>query len=160
MEWTSISSLILFSDIVLLLLRDECLPVRQHTSKFVQNIVHKDYAPEIDPILSSLAEEQFIDWLNTRFRLLNLENPWNAWIRLIEIQLEKIAVEHKNDVDEVFDKSESNMFGETILVCKKMYRRLEQNLLESDKCMGDIEKVLSSLKVDWPELFKEKFFPL
>lgn len=142
-----------FSDIVLLLLRDECSEVRDTISQFIQCLRSKYSNCNVEPILPSLAEEHFIDWLDKQFRCLNPENLSTVWIQLIELQLVKFATGNKEVLDEVFYKSEANVFGETVLVCKKLIEKLKHNLTESGECAEDIKSILYSIKSNLPELF-------
>lgn len=105
---------------------------------------------EIKPILPSLTEEQFIDWLDKQFDHLDAENACTAWVQLIKMQLQNVTTDNENVVDEVFDKCEANVFGETVLVCKKIMKKVEQHL--TDKCENVIE-TLRSIESNWPDLF-------
>lgn len=149
-KWSSVASLLLFSDIILLLLRDECFYIRETTSKLIQILESPD--DDIQTTVPSRAEEQFIDWLDKQLRCLKPENSWTVWIQLIELQLDKSARENEEFVDEVFEKCEANVFGEAILVCKKLFRKLEENLIQSDHCAEETERILMSVKSNCPEL--------
>lgn len=147
-KWSSITSTLLFSDVILLLLRDECSDIREAISQFVQQLRSESFTCEIKPVLPSLAEEQFIDWLDKQFHHLNLENGCSAWIQLIKMQLQNVITDNEDVMDEVFDKCEANVFGETVLVCKKIIRKIQQN----DNC-ENVKETLCSIEDNWPDLF-------
>lgn len=150
-KWSSVTSVLLFGDIVLLLLRDECSDIRETMSRAVQQLrcEHLDF----DGImLSSLAEEQFIDWLDEQFRLLNASNPWTVWMQLIQMQLDKNLTENDDSNDEVFDKSEANVFGEVVFVCKKLMEYLHRSLTGSDLSETFVNETMQSIRSDFPEL--------
>ncbi len=149
--WSSTPSLLLFGDIILLLLRDEHSDIRDTISQTVQRLRCGDSGDYQASVLPSLAEEQFIDWLDQQFRPFNIADPWTVWIQLIKMQLDRNVAENEDIItDEVFDKSESNVFGEVVLVCKKLMRKVRECLMQSDG--KNVEDILRSIESDWPEL--------
>lgn len=152
-SWASMESILLFGDIILLLLRDECSDIRETMSEVVQRLRYGDTAASEATVLASLAEEQFIDWLDEQFQRLDVQRPWTAWLQLIAMQTERNATESDDVVDEVFDKSESNVFGEVAFVGRKLMKKVGQTLGQSDLCGDEAEKIARSVEADWPELF-------
>lgn len=151
---TTIQSVLLFADVVLLLLRDECSDIRETMSKFVQ-WMESEYKSSKPAVLPSLAEEQFIEWLDKQFRLLTIDKPWTVWLQLIGKQLDRRTTENEDVIDEVFDRSEANVFGEVVLVGKKLMGKVQQNLTESGLGAKDVEDILRSTESNWPELFSD-----
>lgn len=158
-KWSSIASVLLFGDVVLVLLRDECSDIRETMSSFVQ-CLRSESSSCVTEVLPSLAEEHFIDWLDQQFRLFNSDNPCTVWIKLIKMQLESNVTENDEAADEVFDKSEANAFGEVLLVCKKLMKKLRERLTESDLCAEDVKETCRSIESDWPELYHCRDFSL
>ncbi|XP_037051446.1 thyroid adenoma-associated protein homolog [Bradysia coprophila] len=144
--WSSTTSVLLFADIVLILLRDECSDIRDTMSQFVQ---YSSYKPAVLP---SLAEEQFIDWLDQQLELLNTEKPWTVWRQLITKQFDRKSSENEDTIDEVFERSESNVFGEVVLVCRKLMGKFHKSLTESGLSAEDVDENIRSIESDWPEL--------
>lgn len=145
-KWSSVASLSLFGDIVLLLLRDECSDIRETISQVVQCLRHGQSNCEA-VLLPSLAEDHFIDWLDEEFRLFDdSEKPWTVWTQLIEMQLDRNITENEDVADEVFDKCEINVFGEVVLVCRKLMKKVHQILTESDLCAKDVKDTLCSIE--------------
>lgn len=145
-KWSSVASLSLFGDIVLLLLRDECSDIRETISQVVQCLRFEHFNGEA-VLLPSLAEDHFIDWLDNQFRLFDdSEKPWTVWTQLIEMQLERNITENEDVADEVFDKCETNVFGEVVLVCRKLMKKVHQILTESDLCAKDVKDTLCSIE--------------
>lgn len=149
--WSTTGSVLLFADIILLLLRDECSDIRDTMSQFVQWL-QSDYSDCQPAVLPSLAEEHFIEWLDEQFRLLSVDQPWTVWIQLIKRQLDRRTTENEDVIDEVFDRSESNVFGEVVLVGKKLMRKVHQSVTESGLGAKDVEQLLRSIESEWPEL--------
>lgn len=144
--------MLLFADIILLLLRDDCSDIRDTISQVVQCLRCENSSCE-SLVLPSLAEEHFIDWLDKQFCLFTSKQPWTVWIDLIKMQLDRDVTENEDmAVDEVFDKSETNVFGEVFLVCKKLMQKVHQNVTASDLCASDVTETLRSIASDWPEL--------
>lgn len=150
-KWSSVASLLLFGDIVLLLLRDECSDVRDTISHVVQCLRYSNC--EASAVLPSLSEEHFIDWLDEQFRLFDdSAEPWSVWTQLIKMQLDRNLTENEEVADEVFDKCEANVFGEVVLVCKKLMKKVHQILTESDLSAKDVSETLRFIESDWPEI--------
>lgn len=146
---TTRASVLLFADIILLLLRDDCSDIRDTISQVVQCLRCESSSCE-SLVLPSLAEEHFIDWLDKQFRLFTSEQPWTVWIDLIKMQLDRNVTENEEiATDEVFDKSEANVFGEVVLVCKTLMQKVQQSVTTS---ASDVKETLSSIESDWPEL--------
>ncbi|KAG4069844.1 hypothetical protein HA402_009551 [Bradysia odoriphaga] len=157
--WSTTTSVLLFADIVLILLRDECSDIRDTMSQFVQWIRSEEYS-SFSPVLPSLAEEQFIDWLDQQFQLLNTEKPWTVWTQLVRKQLDRKSAENEDVTDEVFERSESNVFGEVVVVCRKLMGKFHKSLTESGLSAQDVDENVRSIESDWPELSNcESFYP-
>lgn len=151
-KWSTTASVLLFGDIVLLLLRDECPDIRQTMSQVVQHL-RCEYISDEAVVIPSLAEEHFIDWLDKQFQRFNSETPWTVWMQLIEFQLDRNVTDNEEIVDEIFDKSEANVFGEVVLVCKKLMKKVQQSVTTSNLCAKKVEETLCSIEFDWPELY-------
>lgn len=126
-------------------------------SQFVQWI-ESDYTSCKPPVLPSLAEEHFIEWLDNQFRLLNTDEPWTLWRDLVKKQLDRRTVENEEVIDEVFDKSEANAFGEVMLVCRKLMGKLHLSLTESGLSAEDVKKTLQSIESDCPGVTAEVIY--
>ncbi|KAJ6646380.1 Thyroid adenoma-associated protein like [Pseudolycoriella hygida] len=150
-QLSSPTSLLLFGDIMLLLLRDESSEIRETISQVIQSL-QKDRIDCAFTVLPSLAEEKFIDWLDEQFGQWNIENRWTMWIQLIQMQMDKSSTESEEVVDEVFEKCESNVFGEVVLLCKKLLNKLRESLSNLDR--NYVKETLNSIQSDWPELFE------
>lgn len=81
--------------------------------------------------VSTVAEELICKFINRRFEVLCVELGvpiWRLWIELLRQQLracQSNEMQYLDDDIEVFDKNESNVFAEPILLCKRIYEHLK-----------------------------------
>lgn len=68
------------------------------------------------------------------------------------MQLDLNLKDNEDMIDEVFDKSESNVFTEVVFVCNKLMKKVHQCLTKSDFCRKIIDENLHSIEANWPEL--------
>lgn len=85
-----------------------------------------------------MAEETYLEWLDRTFAIIEPQNTWILWrdlLRSFELVkpnetngVENGANEHPDNVlnglDDIFDASEANVFGETLFICFKCYNYL------------------------------------
>lgn len=97
-------------------------------------ISHRDVDTDlkgIDVCVSTVAEELIFNFINGRFEMMcaELDVPiWRLWVELLRHQLRAFQSNGTNYLDdemEVFDKNESNVYAEPVLVCKRIYEHLK-----------------------------------
>lgn len=129
--------LISYSDILLLLLRDDNYYIRENVSKHVMELTQNC---ETLPPIASRAEELFLNWLNEKFHQFNTAKAAFYWKLLISMQLtDATASASPSEGIEIFNKNEANMYGERLHVCRIAFKLMKSCLNEKIKSDFDFE---------------------
>lgn len=123
------SQFLTYTDLILVLLRDDHYLVRDHATRRVMEITKWNDSAKTQTLpISSRAEEIFLNWIEAEIQSFDTALKMKLWQALFERQLDLEF--DTSDVMEVFKKNEANLFGERLLTARLVYQKLMQ-------CAGD-----------------------
>ncbi|XP_055295122.1 thyroid adenoma-associated protein homolog [Sitodiplosis mosellana] len=138
-QCTNLEVIIDVAELLLSLLRDDDLYVRNRTSEIVMDLIHHESKESFDKVIPLAAEDHLLQWLDSKFVQIARNDVWSKWLdllRLVFAPLGKKQEDSANDdnnednlIDvEIFDDSEPNTFDEAIYSSHKCYTYMVKHI--------------------------------
>lgn len=174
------SLLISLVELLLMLLRDDNVFVRQAASEMTTTLINK---PNLDPefaqgkpffadtedesrkplsvwisVIPLVAEDNLLDWMQLRLSNSKTSDVWNAWSDLIKLIRESAADEEPEEMKradmepEIFETNVFNIFGETLYIIYKCFLRLMQSIDDSHLSAEEKAAVKAKVEDEYPEV--------